>query len=70
MEEHSVKILMILFNVQGVPRNMTEARRLESRLWYLNKFEYFVVNRLKHVWFVKQQHLHLKLGWQINAKNI
>jgi len=54
MEEHSVKILMILFNVQGVPRNMTEARRLESRLWYLNKFEYFVINRLKHVWFVKQ----------------
>ena len=24
--------------LQGVPRNMTIARRLESRLWYLNLF--------------------------------
>ena len=24
--------------VQGVPRNMTIARRLEGRLWYLNLF--------------------------------
>jgi len=23
-------------NIQGVPRNMTIGRRLESRLWYLN----------------------------------
>ena len=25
-------------DIQGVPRNMTIARRLESRLWYLNLF--------------------------------
>ena len=28
-------------NIQGVPRNMTIARRLESRLWYLNLFVTF-----------------------------
>jgi len=27
--------------IQGVPRNMTIARRLESRLWYLNLFVTF-----------------------------
>ena len=29
------------FYVQGVPRNMTIARRLESRLWYLHLFVTF-----------------------------
>ena len=29
--------------VQGVPRNMTIARRLESRLWYLNLFVTFSI---------------------------
>ena len=29
------------FHIQGVPRNMTIARRLESRLWYLNLFVTF-----------------------------
>jgi len=28
-------------DIQGVPRNMTIARRLESRLWYLNLFVSF-----------------------------
>ena len=28
----------VSIEVQGVPRNMTIARRLESRLWYLNLF--------------------------------
>jgi len=30
-----------LCKVQGVPRNMTIGRRLESRLWYLNLFVTF-----------------------------
>ena len=29
------------YNIQGVPRNMTIGRRLESRLWYLNLFVTF-----------------------------
>ena len=37
--KHSVKIKD--FYIQGVPRNMTIARRLESRLWYLNLFVTF-----------------------------
>ena len=28
-------------NIQGVPRNMTIGRRLETRLWYLNLFVTF-----------------------------
>ena len=31
----------VYFHLQGVPRNMTIARRLESRLWYLNLFVKF-----------------------------
>ena len=30
-----------ILDLQGVPRNMTIARRLESRLWYLNLFVTF-----------------------------
>ena len=32
-----------LYQIQGVPRNMTIARRLESRLWYLNLFVTFSI---------------------------
>ena len=31
-------VKLVLYQIQGVPRNMTIARRLESRLWYLNLF--------------------------------
>ena len=34
-------VLLCLDHIQGVPRNMTIARRLESRLWYLNLFVTF-----------------------------
>ena len=33
--------LYLCNQIQGVPRNMTIARRLESRLWYLNLFVTF-----------------------------
>ena len=44
MSSISKDIIIHLVNIyilQGVPRNMTIGRRLESRLWYLNLFVTF-----------------------------
>ena len=40
---YTIYWLMLKINVQGVPRNMTIARRLESRLWYMNLFVTFIL---------------------------
>ena len=42
--------------VQGVPRNITVARRRESRLSLWLYLWYSVVNLLSYVWFVEQNH--------------
>ena len=46
------------FHIQGVPRNMTVARRFESRFWSLDIFEIFSFQPsftflISHIWFLK-----------------